>query len=77
MTDTPNRKSCPKCGGPVQGGYLDEAVFVVPGEPTEKSLVAAFKQGIQDQAPDHRFALRGLRCANCGFVEFHADEEIV
>jgi len=83
MTDTPNRKACPKCGGPVQGGHVDETafvqsqiIFVVPGEPTHKSFVAAVVQGMRDSAPDRRYALRGLRCADCGFIELFADESL-
>jgi hypothetical protein len=83
MSDITNRKACPKCGGPIQGGYVEptvplhaQIVFIVPGEPTKSSIVAAFKQGMKDTAPDQRFALRGLRCADCGFVEFFADESV-
>ena len=83
MTDTPNRKACPKCGGPIQGGHVDytglskgQVVFVVAGEPTKPNLAAAFRQGLQDIAPDQRFVLRGLRCADCGYVEFFADEQL-
>lgn len=69
-------KSCPKCSGTMEGGFLLNQSYAVlrqvlwtSGTPEKGGL---FGRGLRtsDRAT---YAVRSLRCARCGFLESYAD----
>jgi predicted nucleic-acid-binding Zn-ribbon protein len=82
--------TCPKCGGIVERGFttalgliggdkteglVSQLLFVVPGARVASNPIRAFKQGLADEPSNRSYRLNGLRCSNCGFVEFYAEEK--
>jgi predicted nucleic-acid-binding Zn-ribbon protein len=64
---------CPKCGGPVEAGYiLDKSLHVtaacwVAGQPP-----ATFA-GKRSADEGHGPRIRAVRCTTCAFLELYAD----
>lgn len=75
---------CLRCGGVtvrgifrIRGTYeaRERAEFVVPGVPTSRNPIEAFRQGLSDEPGDEVIELKGiggLLCRSCGYIEFHA-----
>lgn len=79
---------CGKCGGDMEegmarvpgtigGGGLNSQegpnlYFIVPGTPPDPNPLKAFAQGLADEPSDRPYRIRGMRCAQCGFVELYA-----
>jgi hypothetical protein len=75
-------ENCPKCGGTFEEGFLRldpvgslYPAFVVPGTPTSDNPVKAFLQGLKEEKDDRVFAVGGLRCSRCGYLELYANHE--
>jgi hypothetical protein len=75
---------CLRCGGTmvrgtfrIRGTYEARvrAEFVVPGVPTSRNPIEAFKQGLSEEPGDEVIEVEeigGLLCRACGHIEFHA-----
>jgi hypothetical protein len=62
--------------GPEQPGtQVAELLFVVAGTPTAWNPIRAFKQGVEDEPADRGYRIEGMRCTQCGFLEFYGRGE--
>ncbi len=79
-----SERHCLRCGGGMVRGLLrfrglyesdGRIAFVIPGVPTSRNLIAAFRQGLADEPGDEVIELEkigGSLCRACGYLEFHA-----
>ena len=78
---------CPKCGGTMENGFTtaegliggkklrgqkSQLEFVVSGTPTARNPLEAFRQGTLQEPGDDSYQITGVRCSQCGFIEFYA-----
>jgi len=49
-------------------------IFVSTGTSTSRNPIKAFQQGLAEEPANKSYLIRGLRCANCGYLELYATE---
>jgi len=50
-----------------------QVLFVIPGSPTSSNPIKAFQQGLNEPG-DRSYAVMGVRCTDCGYLELSTEE---